>query len=115
MDRNHSIIMYISESTNDSKYIRCFACIGSDYGEGLCENIYLRNINHNYTFQCGVQGYNKDAIRKSNIEYFNNSIHKIIMTTNQCFLCDKKCKYPEIQCRKILETIIKYKEVVGIT
>jgi len=114
MNRSHIIIMYILESNNDSEYIRCFACKGRDNGDNLCANSYLRDINHNYVFQCGVQGYNKEAMRIRDIEHFNNSIHKIIMTTNQCFLCDKQCKYPKIQCGRILETITRYKEVVGI-
>ncbi len=115
MDRNHSIIMYVTTDIEHSlKVVRCFACIGRKDYNNLCSNIYLKDINPDYTFWCGVNGYNKNAIRKSSIEHFNNNVHKIIMTTSQCFLCSKQCKYPEILCEKILKTITKYKEVVGI-
>jgi len=112
MDRNHSIIMHTIDY--NPKGVRCFACIGREQYDNLCADRYLRNINSDYTFHCGVQGYNKDAIRKNGIEHFNNNIHKIVMSTNQCYLCDKQCKYPDIPCGRILETITKYKEVVGI-
>ena len=117
MNRDHCIIMYVTTAIDGDyhdKHIRCFACIGREHQDNLCSDSYLRNINSNYVFQCGVHGYNKDAIRKTDIEHFNNSIHKIIMTTTQCFLCNTQCKYPIISCGKISKTIEKYKEVVGI-
>jgi len=112
MDRNHSIIMHTID--NDPKGVRCFACIGRDYLDDLCSYGYLKDINPTYIFLCGVSGYSINASRHNNIEHFNNNIHKIVMSTSQCYLCDKHCKYPDILCERILETITKYKEVVGI-
>ena len=107
--------MYVTTGKEyDLEIIICFACIGRGNNDNLCSNSYLRNINRNHILHCGVQGYNKSAIRKRNIEQFNNSIHKIIMTTTQCLLCDKHCIYPDMLCTEIRRTITKYKEVVGI-
>ena len=96
------------------KSIRCFACIGREQYDNLCTNGYLRDIDPNWVFRCGVKGYNIDAIRKKDIERFNNNMHKILMTTTQCFLCENKCIYPDMHHEEIRKTITKYKEVVGI-
>lgn len=117
-DRNHSIIMYDTGNRNtvsdNTRIIRCFACIGRNSNNNLCFDSYLYDITHDCAFWCGVHGYNYTAIRKSisSTEQFDNTKHKIMMTISQCFLCTKMCEYPILQCEEILKTIEYYRKVI---
>ncbi len=127
MKRDDCIIMYDSNThSNDNKrMICCFACIGRESAENLCSCLYHdQTLDDQFYFTCGVQGYNTNAIRHLH-DVFDNKVNKILMTTSQCFLCDRKCNYSLMQqyvgrnsCRlmndEIYKTIKYYKEVMSI-
>lgn len=112
MNRNECIIMY--SFYKDDYHAICFACVGRNSDSNLCdEGMFHTNV-YDYSLICGVGGYGKDAIRFDIGETFDNTKHRILMTTSQCFLCNDKCLYPNINCDEILSTMKKYKEVIGL-
>ena len=127
MKRDDCIIMYDTNthSNDDKRRICCFACIGRERAENLCNYLYRdQTLNYQFYFTCGVHGYNTNAVRHLH-DVFDNTVNKILMTTEQCFLCDRRCTYSLMQknigrdyCRlrndEIYKTMKYYKEVVGI-
>lgn len=126
MKRDDCIIMYDKMGHDDEhkRIIRCFACIGRRSNENLCSFLYHEEaLEEQFYFSCGVQGYNTNANRHL-YDVFDNKVNKILMTTEQCFLCDRKCTYTDLHnvgrdvCRlrndEIYKTMKYYKEVVGI-
>lgn len=121
MKRDDCIIMYdkMGHDNENKRIIRCFACIGRSSNENLCSFLYHEKaLDEQFYFSCGIQGYNTSAVRHL-YDVFDNKVNKILMTTEQCFLCDRNCRYPMTNCilrnNEITDTIKYYKEVVGIS